>query len=745
MARQLTEQEMLEYEQLENDLAEMRSKERSKSAEEVAGGLGHTFLSSVARGPTLNYPLLESALTGKSLDELNKEIIAQHEANPKTAFAGELLGGVLTPIPGAGFTKLGGSVGGAIVRGGLKGSAIGGAMGLLGNQPDPSKNNLVDRLKSAGMGAVVGGVMGAGFGGIGQKVSNVRATKAAMQQAEREAADLEALIAKQRQEAPQVEAPQMPADMPPIPADAPGGQPIASATKPKLLQPGESVIGGVYAPETTQPSKMPTIYEAVRSGREPKTYGDLVVKNAKQKGMQFGEGELLPREAELVDALAVLGPELENKPLPIHLERVGGTERAKSIKRMTEMPGDVSKAISEADAILKAELHGKARGIVKGMGASSDEAATETIDVLNKFHDNYLKTRDRLSPQFEAVKDMTSVSGEIAEDLARRVGDISEKYTGSNLVDVSYIPEKGIVNVEMKPFRSLTGVDRHEYDLFKPVVNDIQFAIERSAGQLKGKGDLSVGEIGRMRDFIRKNIDTSRPRDIKLISELRDEMLKKMDVIANETGGPVRDIMKQWAINERANDVVENILGGSIKARLGATGKNAIAPEKVAQKILQDSEATRLMKEAIGEEGIRRITGAALAETMSQKQNATGFSGAMLKKWLDRNKASLKDIMTPDELERIRAVSTIARLVSDQPPANTSGTATSLMDVAKSAFKEGPIKGPQKALEEYFANEAQKDRFNQMLQELSAKWGPVVNKATKTRLERRQKLLKKDE
>lgn len=110
---------------------------------------------------------------GQSLEEVREKMNFAREANPKTALAGELVGGIAAPgVAGAATAAKAATAGGRLLRTVGAGAAVGGLAGA-GN----ADGDLADRAKGAavgaGAGAVTAGVLGAAIpvvAGAGRKL-----------------------------------------------------------------------------------------------------------------------------------------------------------------------------------------------------------------------------------------------------------------------------------------------------------------------------------------------------------------------------------------------------------------------------------------------------------------------------------------------------------------------------------------------------------------------------------------------
>lgn len=133
------------------------------ASDEIIGGIAAPLQSAVnaitGEGPT---SLSENFQQAKALEDA--KIAATRDQFPKTAFAGELAGGIVAGGPAAKFVAKGASALGKTVRGGVAGAGYGAAQGFAG-----SEGNVDERLDGAQSGAA----WGAGFGVAGDRAARL--------------------------------------------------------------------------------------------------------------------------------------------------------------------------------------------------------------------------------------------------------------------------------------------------------------------------------------------------------------------------------------------------------------------------------------------------------------------------------------------------------------------------------------------------------------------------------------------
>lgn len=152
-------------EEEEERTALARAAEPDLTLGQEAGGL----VRSVARGATLGIsPRIEAAVRGVPLEQVREEMGEYSAARPKTALAGELVGGALTG--GAGLLRSAGATGARAILPRLLGTAVG--QGAVSGAAE-STGGVGEMAKGAAIGGAIGGVAPKAVSAIG-RVPGVR-------------------------------------------------------------------------------------------------------------------------------------------------------------------------------------------------------------------------------------------------------------------------------------------------------------------------------------------------------------------------------------------------------------------------------------------------------------------------------------------------------------------------------------------------------------------------------------------
>lgn len=799
----LSPQEEQEYQEAKRFLEDLEAQKRQGERKELAGSALGSFVSGLGRGPTLDYPLLEAALTGKSLEELNKEIEAQREENPWSAGAGEFIGGMFTPgIPGLAVAskavKAGKGLLGAATRGALTAGVTGGVQGFLYN-PVTEGGDMMDRRLNR---AAIGAAGGAALGGLGGIIAKRLGDRAAARMSEADARAFAEQLAREEAGASRVgqggpgrmQAEEMyqtfsepregqfsarysPPGRPliegiepteistmrrrgPTPGEGPQAASGGPQPKPGPQGPGGAPKGAAQDIPTTgrtveeplvgaKETKKPTFEEELARLQEEAArasdLGDMpssleeigkATKRGQEKLGVFGED--LPRQKELVSAVTRM-PDLETKPLGLHYEMGSSPARAMEVKRMRQGPGPSAVAVSDYELQMKRELMQKQDDLAKQLGSSgsaSDDAARE----IDAFRKDYLDTRNRLSPAFEEAANTVEIGLLRGNSMKSRIADvINQGHEG--LVKKVMTKIKGLdgrvykkLDLELSDFSSFKGISREEYSLLESHIKD-----------LNSKPTYRFRELQGFNESLRQGIDYTQVNKFKNVEKVRREIKDAMELAANDVGVKnVKDIFKQWAINEGNREALEDVIGGKILRSSASDASKMFTPENVAKSILRDSNSASEAVSLLGKEKVKAIIAGHIQDIARNTANKTGYSGAMLRKFFVKNQKSLAKIFDTPEFQRYQDINTILRLVPDEMPANVSDSGLTILDaIQKQGSITGGLTGYAKGMAQKMRDRAEAEKF---FKETNAKWGPRIKKLQRDEtLKRRKKLLEGSE
>lgn len=792
----LTPQEELEYQEAKRFMDDLEAQKRQGERKRLAGSPLGSFVSGLGRGPTLDYPLLEAALTGKSLEELNKEIEAQREENPWSAGAGEFIGGMFIPgIPGLGAAskavKAGSGLLGAATRGALTAGVTGGVQGFLANPVTPGGDIMDRRINRAAMGAAGGAALG-GLGGVvakrlgdraASRLSEAEAKAFAEQLAKEEASAASGPGRMQAEEMYQTfseprEAPwsarytpqqalegTVPSELTTMRRRGPlPGEGAQGATGPQ--GPGPQAPRGPQAPSgqaqdipTTgrkveealgpQATKKPTFEEEIAKlqeeaakrqdlGEMPSTLEEIAKATSRGQEKLGVFGEDLPKQKELIGAVSRM-PDLETKPLGIHFEMGASPARNMEVKRFRQGPGPNAVAISDYELQMKRELMSKQDDLARQLG-STGSAADDAVKEIDAFKKSYLQTRNELAPAFEEAANTVEIGLFRGNTMKSRIADVlNEQHRG--LVKKVPVKIKDIyknthrkLELELAPFTSFKGISREEYSLLKSHIDD-----------LNSKPTFRFSELQGFNESLRQNIDFTQVSKYKNIERVRREVKDAMELAANDVGVKgTKQLFQKWAINESQRDALEDLIGGKILISGQSDMSDLFIPEKVATNILKDSNTASEAVAVLGKDNVKAIIAGHIQDIARNTKNDTGYSGARLRTFFVKNQKALAKIFDTPELQRYQDINTILRLVPDQMPANVSDSGLTILDaIQKQGSITGGLTGYAKNITQRMKDKAEAEAFHR---EMNAKWGPRIKTLQREEtLKRRKKLLEGSE
>mgnify|MGYP007064331844 CR=1 FL=1 len=150
-------------------------------------------------------------------------------------------------------------------------------------------------------------------------------------------------------------------------------------------------------------------------------------------------------------------------------------------------------------------------------------------------------------------------------------------------------------------------------------------------------------EMQAARDFLRKAIDPMNPRETAEIGKVRSLMLGQMEEMTGSMGDDVGSVFKKYAINERARESVEKIIGGKIETLDAMFAAN---PDKVVKKIFANPNHAEVVRGYIGAEKFQELVGSFLYHGVTKATDSVhGFQPHKFKTWLKSNHQDRKSVV----------------------------------------------------------------------------------------------------
>lgn len=379
-----------------------------------------------------------------------------------------------------------------------------------------------------------------------------------------------------------------------------------------------------------------------------------------------GTGELLGK-TRLKEIEQVI-PDLKVKPLNYHYEMMENPKAMKELKLTFEnLPTKDAKQIAAYNQSMLKESEEQVKNIAQKISIEPPKSLNDAGESLMlKVRTKYNDTKEMLSPVFEDMKKTgINLTDKNTKDLIRNIGE--ETKIGGLIEEVAEpITQNGQIvgqkiKIKLAPNAPRTGLSSNEYKAISEVVEDLN-------------NGASFQEVQRMREFLRKTIDPTNPSASEEIQKVRKVLLNSLESM---TPLQVQPTMKQYAINERALDSVEQIIGGKIETLDKMFAAN---PEKVINKVFSNPNYKKIVEDYVGKEAIDEMVSSYVNAGVSNSfDSATGFNPVKMKQWLKTNSNFVNSNVNPEISQKLQAAADYgyyAKRFLDE--VNPSGTAASL-------------------------------------------------------------------
>ncbi|CAN5950599.1 unnamed protein product [Sphagnum jensenii] len=154
----------------------------------------------------------------------------------------------------------------------------------------------------------------------------------------------------------------------------------------------------------------------------------------------------------------------------------------------------------------------------------------------------------------------------------------------------------------------------------------------------------------------------------------------------------LRNIYKDYAINEQEREVIEKAFGASVGSKEFKL-KSKVNPEDVIGKMFKDTSTIQAAKKILPEDQFNHMAANWLSQERlkaSDLEKGT-FSSNKFATFLKNKTPELMEVFkdNPEKLQYLRDVTTIAKAVPDSVRANPSGTASTLVGLLKNTHGLG--------------------------------------------------------
>ena len=196
--------------------------------------------------------------------------------------------------------------------------------------------------------------------------------------------------------------------------------------------------------------------------------------------------------------------------------------------------------------------------------------------------------------------------------------------------------------------------------------------------------DLNKGmnfkEVQNTRDYLNKLIDPANPRATAEIGKTRGVLLDQLGQMADKAGPDVGKTFKAYAINEKARENVEKVIGGKIETLDSMYAAN---PDKVVQKVFSNPNYAQIMRDYVGPDKMNEMASAYIQSGLDKSMDsAKGFAPHTFKNWMKANSNFLQSNVPGPVVDRLNALADYGyygkRFLDE---VNPSGTAASLKEM----------------------------------------------------------------
>lgn len=389
-------------------------------------------------------------------------------------------------------------------------------------------------------------------------------------------------------------------------------------------------------------------------------------------------------------------PDLEVKPLNYHYAMLENPKSMRALKNNFENLTSPQKyKIATYNLAMLDDAERKALDTIDAISNSPVRSIPDQGNsLIDKVKEVYKTQKDSLKPHFEKLKKVGPLDKKQVSDL--KVA-IVQNTKAAPLIDFD---ESG--NIFLKPNTTKTGLSDKEYDAVKRIFNDLD-------------GRVTFQEMQRMRDFLRKQIDITNPAATEELQNIRRILLDQLEVIGQKKVPEMRDVFKNYAINERNLDNIESIIGGKVDSLDSIYSAN---PDKIVDKVLSNPNYQDIVKSYVGDESYNEMIKSFLNQGLKKSfDNVKGFMPQNFRTFLKQNENVLLRSIGNEQYQRLSALADhgyLARRFLDE--VNPSGTAESLLSALKpGSFTQEVIqKGPVSAVKQkIYSSVLNKQKQNQ--------------------------------
>lgn len=404
--------------------------------------------------------------------------------------------------------------------------------------------------------------------------------------------------------------------------------------------------------------------------------------------------------ASLEEAAARL--ETARKYGAMNVDRPQAAELEKALSRVDLGEWTPPKAQIEAVANLEAtspwnvarEMSGKSGDTVRGIEAAQKKSALtqldRTIDELSPglkptadaaeggkratqlFTEQYQAEKEALKPVFAALRKTTT---EEIDHLPGMIDSMTKAVPGA-----ARMFDTDAAGLVIKPYQSNWGISKSTYS-----------AVKDAAESLKASEKHTIEDLINIRASLKQHENVleqgAGPAQVRALgASLMDYIQGNVERTGSDL--KARGILKDWAINEQQREIIEKTFGSAVgNPQFGAKAMKGVANESIGDKIFASSANVRAAKQILPPEKFKQVLSNWLAEYRNKFTTDGVFSSKRFSSWMRTNQDALNEAFGgSNTLQKIHDLNTVMRILPDATSINPSGTAKTLMAMAKQAF-----------------------------------------------------------
>lgn len=420
--------------------------------------------------------------------------------------------------------------------------------------------------------------------------------------------------------------------------------------------------------------------EVKKTGITPQSLDDIR-QEIKDAGFSR-QGNELPEAKVLDAAITTVGPDMKYPILPIQRESLTSQEMRELYQRGLESDSEQGNLLRTRESLQKnndlVPLTDKYIQEISPGTKPIEDAVAGGKAAIQAFTDNYQAEKDALKPAFEALKKNDIGTGDhlpgVISKMTDAVPGVAQMFEGEGS------------KLKILPYKTSWGLDKSTYSAVKEAVDSLK------------EGPTTFQELANIRKGLDQNIDIlSKGQGPREIMSLKKSMMDYMQGVLNnsedflgrakELGideAGLRNLYKNYAINEGEREVVERAFGASVGSpEFGAISK--IKPEEISDKIFKNTATVAAAKKILSPEKFNELLANHLAEQKALMTDKGIFSSNKFASYMKRNQDALNEAFkeNPDQLKKIKAVTDVMRILPDSKPINPSGTAKTLLGTLK--------------------------------------------------------------